>query len=172
MLESPCAATSFENRMANWASTVRTKHGAGGGCCCDWAASYVACRNKREEALAVALQITEPSSELYHAHVDELDGWLVEFAWRTLIHFDQKQILRFKYVFGYPNHFIKSKLHINDSSIRIVLGRAINNLTLVLDSLEVPARIRHYNLHARCVPRLEALAVPLGTVAPLGSEIT
>ena len=164
---------SFENRMSNWRDTVLSGgRGGSGGCCTDWAAKYVAGRNKREEALAISLEIIKPSSNLIRIDVNELDGWLVEAAVRSLVCFDQKQVLRFRYVFEYPNHFIKNRLRpqyprINDASLSLIFGRAITNLKLVLEKLETPAKIRSYNLHARSVPRLEALAVPVGTPAPL-----
>lgn len=159
---------SFENRMMNWRNTVRGGIGGGGSsCCADWAAKYVAGRNKREEALAISLQIIQPQSTLCRADVNELDGWLVEAAVRTLGHFDQIQVLRFRYVWDYPDHFIRSKLLIRESALRIVLGRAVTNLKLVLEKLEAPVKIRAYNSHAGIVPRLEALAVPVGTPAPL-----
>jgi hypothetical protein len=158
---------SFERRMLNWRDTVRGTSGGGGGCCSGWAAAYVAARNKREEALAISLQINESRSLLSRVDVNELDGWLVEAAVRTMIKFDEKQILRFRYVWEYPNHFIKNRLMINDASVRIVLARAVTNLKFVLEKLDSPVKIRTYNLHARSVPRLEALAVPVGTPAPL-----
>lgn len=146
----------FETRMVNWRDTVRGSVSSKGDCCAAWAADYVSNRNKREYLLALSLDIVSPTSPLSRIESNALDGWLVEYAWRTLIQYDQKQLLRLKYVWDYPNHFIKNKLHINDASIRIVLGRAITNLNLVLDKLEAPDKIRAYNLHARCVPRLEA----------------
>lgn len=162
----------FENRMMNWRDTVLScgRGGAASGCCSGWAAAYVKARNKREEVLAISLEITQPNSLLYRADVNELDGWLVEAAVRAMIQFDQKQILRYRYVWEFSNHFIKNKLHINDTAIRIVLGRAKTNLNLVLEKLESPVKIRAYNLHARSVPRPEALAVPSGTPAPLGKK--
>lgn len=159
--------TEFEKRMMNWRDTVLSRGGSSGGCCARWAANYVASRNSRELALAVSLEILQPSSSLAYIGVDELDGWLVEAAVKSLIHFDQKQVLRFKYVWEYPDHWIKSKLLIRDNALRIILGRAIANLKNILEKLESPATIRSYNLHAGIVPRLEASAVPLGTVAPL-----
>ena len=158
---------SFEKRMMNWRDTVLSRGGSGGGCCAGWAANYVASRNSREVALAISLEILQPSSSLAYVGVNELDGWLIEAAVKSLIHFDQKQVLRFKYVWEYPDHWIKSKLLIRDNALRIVLGRAIINLKNILEMLESPATIRSYNLHAGIVPRLEASAVPVGAVAPL-----
>jgi hypothetical protein len=159
----------FERRMLNWRNTVRASNGrsGSGSCCSGWAAAYVAARNKREEALAVSLQINEPRSALLRADVNELDGWLVEAAVRSMIQFDEKQALRFRYVWEYPDHFIRSKLMIRESALRIVMARAVSNLKLVLENLDSPVKIRAYNSHAGIVPRLEALAVPVGTPAPL-----
>lgn len=162
----------FERQMENWRNTVRFGCGGnGGGCCAGWAAKYVAARNKQEELLALELEIIKPGTVLYAADVDELNGWLVESAVRSIPYFEQVQVLRFHHVFQYPNHFIKNKLRvhnprINDSSLRILLGRAESNLKNILEKLQSPAKIRSYNLHARCVPRPMAKPVPVGTAAP------
>lgn len=152
----------FENRMENWRDTVRGGTGRKGSpFCAGWAAAYVAARHKQEEKIAMELQIVEYGSDLWRADVDELDGWIIEAAVRSLPHFDQAQVLRFRYVHEYPNHFIKDRLRaanakINDAAIRIILGRAIINLNLMLENLKTPDKIRSYNSHARCVPRLKA----------------
>lgn len=147
----------FERRMANWRNTVRDRHRGGvGQCCARWALAYVRERNQREQALAASLQMMPADALPPQVAVNELDGWLVEAAVRSLAHFDQAQALRYKYVLEYPNHFIRSKLHIRDSALRIVLARAIENLKLMLEKLETPARIKTYKLHAGTVPRLEA----------------
>lgn len=152
----------FEERMTNWRKTVR--YGRGGdadGCCAGWARAYVLARNDREKAIALELEIVKPENILSRKEVDELDGWLVESAVAVLPYFDQKELLRLKYVWEFPNHFLKNKLRshnprINDSSLRIILGRATSNLKNVLAKLEQPAKIRSHNLHARYVPRLKA----------------
>jgi hypothetical protein len=158
---------SFERRMLNWRDTVRGTSGGGGGCCSGWAAAYVAARNKREEALAISLQINESRSLLSRVDVNELDGWLVEAAVRTMIKFDERQALRLRYVWEYPDHFIRTRLVIRESALRMIFARGITNLKLVLEKLDSPVKIRTYNSHAGIVPRLEALAVPVGTPAPL-----
>ena len=163
--------TALEKRLMDWRDTVL---GNIGGCsekvCASWASAYVAARNEHERQLAIALEIIKPESTLSRVDVDELDGWLIEAAVRAMIHFDQKQVLRLKFVWGYPNHFIKSKLKINDTSLLIVLGRALTNLQIMLDKLDAPVKIRSNNSHAGIVPRLEASAVPVGTPAPLESK--
>jgi hypothetical protein len=166
----PACDVSLEKRLANWRDTVRDgKSSSSTTACASWAKAYVASRNEREQQLAIALQITRPESNLSRIEVDELDGWLIEEIVRSMIHFDQKQALRYRYVFNYPDHWIKTKLQIRDNALRIVMGRALNNLKLLLDKLDSPVKIRSYNSHAGIVPRPEALAVPLGTPAPLES---
>lgn len=137
------AETTLENRLANWRDTVRgAGRGGAGSCSSAWAAAYVQARDDRERQIAIAMKLIRPESALYGIDVNELDGWLIEAAVSSMVHFDQKQVLRFKYVWGYPNHFIKSKLHINDTSLRIVLGRALTNLQNIIDKLDSPAKIR------------------------------
>ncbi|MFZ6871146.1 hypothetical protein ACO0LF_03665 [Undibacterium sp. Di27W] len=158
----------LEKRLMNWRNTVLGGIGGGGGACCaSWAAAYIAARNKQEEALAIALEINQPCSALIRFDVNELDGWLVEAAVRTLIDHDQKQVLRLKFVWEYPDHWIKTKLHIRDAALRIVFGRAITNLKTVLDKLKSPDTIRTHNSHAGIVPRPDATVVPLGAAAPV-----
>ena len=152
----------FEARMTNWRKTVR--YGSGGdadGCCAGWARAYVKARDDREKAIALELKLLEPDSKLARKEVDELDGWLVESAVAVLPYFDQRELLRLKYVWLFPNHFLKDKLRchnprINDSTLRIIHARATSNLKNVLAKLEQPAKIRSHNLHARYVPRLKA----------------
>lgn len=129
------------DRLANWRDTVRYGHGSGGSACASWAAAYYAARSEREQALAISLQINVPRSSVYLFNANELDGWLVETAVRGMIHFDQQQALRFKFVFEYPDHWIKTKLKLRDNALRLVLGRAQNNLEIVLKSLELPDKI-------------------------------
>ncbi|MFZ6767496.1 hypothetical protein ACO0LM_10455 [Undibacterium sp. Di26W] len=162
----------LEKRLMNWRDTVRGGIGGGGSACCAaWAAAYVAARNKEEEAIEISLEINEPQSALRRIDINELDGWLVEAAVRANLHYDQRMVLRLKYVMEFPNHFIKNKLRvqnlrINDTSIRLIHGRAIDNLKKVLEKLETPAKIRSYNSHARYVPRPDATVVPSGATAP------
>jgi len=159
------------HRLDNWRAAVRTGAAGGAdGCATSWAAAYVAARNDREKRLAIELQIIQPVNGLCRESADILDGWLVEAAVRCMPHFDQKQALRLRYVWNYSNHFMKTKMRINDTSLHIVLGRARTNLKIVLDKLETPVKIRSNNSHARYVPRLEALAVPVGTPVPLESK--
>jgi hypothetical protein len=73
-----------------------------------------------------------------------------------MIHFDQKQALRYRYVFNYPDHWIKTKLQIRDGALHIVMSRALNNLKLLVDKLDGPDKIRSYNSHASIDPRPEA----------------
>ncbi len=167
-VKTQCEA-SLEKRLANWSDTVRGNVGGGrGGACASWASAYVAARNDREKQLAIALRIVKPESTLYAVGVDELDGWLIEAIVRSMVYFDQMQALRHRYVWNYSNHWIKTKLKINDTSLRIVMARALTNLQMALDKLESPARIRSNNSHAGIVPSPEAsVAVPVGTAAPL-----
>ncbi len=137
----------FFRRMDNWRRVVRGS-GASGGCCAGWARLYVASRVHDESGPQYTGSLISP---------DVLDGWLVEAAVRSLISFDEKMALRYWHVFQYPEHWIKVKLMLRRSGVRLTLSRAENNLMRVLDKLSSPDIIlsnkSQNNSHAGIVPR-------------------
>jgi hypothetical protein len=150
----------FEQRMDNWRRTVRDgMRGGSGSCCASWAALYVKGRLQDRGDI-------DPAPPRLSFTVDELDGWLIEAAVRSLVVFEEKQALRFWYVMQYPEHWIKSKLMLRRTGVRLVMARAENNLRLVLLNLDSPANILSNKLHAGIDPR------PESTDAHVGASVT
>ncbi|MDR3411598.1 MAG: hypothetical protein P4L87_11765 [Formivibrio sp.] len=164
----PVVEALSEKRLANWSKTVRDNN-SDNSVCAFWAKGYIALRNKEHERLAMELQLVDPQSPLCSIDADLLDGWLVEAAVRVMANFDEKQVIRYRYVWNYPDHWIKTKLGIRQNALRLVMARGLNNLRSLLEKLNTPVRIRSNNLHAGVDPRLVAIAVPVGTLEPLES---
>lgn len=156
--------TAFESRMENWARTVRDGFGHGAGCCASWAAMYIASRSKDGNGDAA------PPPPRSIVTVDQLDGWLVEAAVRSMITFEEKQVLRFWYVKKYPEHWIKSKLMLRRTGVRLVLARAENNLQKILANCDSPSKILFNNSHAGTVPRPESTDAHVGATLTLKND--
>lgn len=137
----------FVRRMENWRRVVRDG-GSSASFCASWARLYVSCCTRDEIEPRYGGSLISP---------DVLDGWLVEAAVRTMISFDEKMALRYWYVLQYPEHWIKSKLVLRKTGVRIILARAENNLIKVLDKLDSAAIILsnrlQNNSHAGVDPR-------------------
>lgn len=160
----------FERRMDNWRRTVRGSLGGGsGGFCATWARWYVICRTADSNRLKTFVEpdISPPRAPIT---VDELDGWLVEAAVRSLVDFNERRVLHFWYVFQYPEHWIKTKLLLRRSGVMLVKGRAENNLQKVFTRLENAANILSNNLHAGNVPRPESTDAHVGASLTLEKE--
>lgn len=170
----PIVETLSEARLANWAKTVLNHGGDSSGVCAFWAKNYIALRNKEHERIAMELQLVDPQSPLCSIDADLLDGWLVEAAVRAMTNFDEKQAIRLRYVWNYPNHWIRTKLGIRQNALPLVIARGLKNLRSLLEMLNTPVRIRsnatdrirNTTFHAGTDPRPEAIAVPVGTLEP------
>ena len=159
-------AAELVRRLDNWRSTVLGKASSSAQACAFWANSYIKARNERERALAIELEIIKPESKLGRVADDDLDGWLVEAAVRTLMDHDERQLLRLIYVYQFRDHWVMSKLGIRRKRFMIVHAKALQNLRNLLVRLNQPAKIRANNLNAGN-PRLEAPpADPMGVVSP------
>lgn len=137
----------FIRRMENWRRVVRDG-GSSKSFCASWARLYVSNRVRDEIEPRYSGTLISP---------DVLDGWLIEAAVRTLISFDEKMALRYWYVLQYPEHWIKAKLMLRKTGVRVVLARAENNLMKVLDKLDgadiiLTNRLQN-NSHAGVDPR-------------------
>jgi hypothetical protein len=158
----------FEKRMANWRRVVCGSVSRGGdGFCAGWARLYVQTRDERERrkmlkrygpGMALLLMPTMTSST--RISIDELDGWLVEAAVRSLPDFNERKVLQMWHVWQYPEHWIKSKLLLRRGVFRLILGRAQRNLKNALRNINCAANIQSNNLHAGTDPRLESKDVP------------
>lgn len=165
-----CMEDEFERRMTNWRNTLYNPNGGGGGgCCAAWARWYVVTRDMDENALR---RFIEPDllTIAPRISVDELDGWLVEAAVRTLPIFEDRQVLRMHYVFRYPEHWIKTKLLLRNKAVRLVLARAQGNLKKVLQNLKPAANILANKLHAGTDPRPESIDAHVGASLTLKNE--
>jgi hypothetical protein len=165
----------FEKRMDNWRRVVRGSIGSGGGgYCAGWARLYVADRVKAEAAAARlsivlgAVVVHGPGRDA----VDELDGWLVEAAVRSLADFNERRILQFWYVYQWPEPWIKTKLMLRRSGIALIKGRAEANLQNVFTRLENAATILSNNLYAGKFPRPESTDAHVGATLTLEKDET
>ncbi len=149
------ADPAFSRRMDNWRRTVRSVGGSGGdgSCCASWAALYVATHVAQRVSDDERRALQMPRSIV---SVDQLDGWLMEGVVRCLADINERMALRFKYVWQYPDHWIKAKLGMRKSGLTELMARAESNVQLFLDRLENPTKILSNNLHAGKVPRLES----------------
>lgn len=127
----------FEARMDNWRRVVRASSNAGGGAvCATWARWYVAMRISEQPPAADVLERKiRPLGGLVTA--DQLDGWLVEAAWRMLGDFNDRQALKYLYIHQWPEDKIRRHLvGVRGPHVRLVTARAKNNLQAILKKLE------------------------------------
>ena len=122
--------------MDNWRRVVMGgMGGSSAACCASWAKWYVALRvSEAPPALEVLEQKIKPLTPLVSA--DQLDGWLIEMAWRRLGDFNDKQALKFLYIHQWPEDKIRRQLvGVRGPHVRLVVARAKNNLNTILKKL-------------------------------------
>ncbi|MFZ3000304.1 MAG: hypothetical protein WA071_08235, partial [Undibacterium umbellatum] len=84
---------------------------------------------------------------------DRLDGWLIEAAWTMLSRFEDKQVLRLRYVMHWSDEQIRKKMRLGRvKNVGLSLARAKTSLQQVLDKFKNKDTIPSYNLHAG-IPR-------------------
>jgi DNA-directed RNA polymerase specialized sigma24 family protein len=132
----------LRKRLDNWKRTVRYLGGGRGNACAFWAELYLKSRVNEEEANKPMQPLRVPVT------VEELDGWLVEAAWKALMDFDEKQALKFRFVYGYSDHWITRKLGLQRMTVPHLLARARKSLKNNLDKFEDPTTIHINNLRA------------------------
>lgn len=158
----------FEKRMENWRRVVRSSVArGGGGFCAGWARLYVQTRDERERRKmlkqygpGMALLVMPTLTASTKVSIDELDGWLVEAAVRSLPDFNERKVLQMWHVWQYPEHWIKTKLLLRKSGVRIVLAHAQSNLKNILRNLNSAVNIQSNNSHAGTDPRPESKDAP------------
>lgn len=165
----------LERRLHNWRSVVLFGRGTSGSCCASWAAAYIAQRDL-EMIKSIASIMTLREFEILATgglkpSTDQLDGWLIERAVRSIPLEDQRAVLRAKFVWQSSWEEISRKLRVynrraNKAVAHVVLCKALSSLQDALAQIKSDARIQPYNLHTWSVPCPEAQAVPLGTPAP------
>ncbi|MBY0241875.1 MAG: hypothetical protein K2X55_21435 [Burkholderiaceae bacterium] len=154
----PAAKREFLGRMDNWRRVVQGGvGGAGNAACAAWAKWYVALRTVEEPPAQDVLDSkVKPPAGLVTA--DQLDGWLIEAAWRTLGDFNDRQALKSKYIYQLPDALIRRKLvGVRGPHVALVVARAENKLKAILKRLENPATIRLTTCLPGCpVPTVES----------------
>lgn len=132
----------FEKRLDNWRRTVRYLGGGRGNACAFWAELYLKSRVDEEDASKAQQPLRA------NITVEELDGWLVEAAWKALTDFDEKQALKFRFVYGYSDQWIRRKLGLRRMGVGHLLARAKMNLKKNLAKFEDSTKIHSNNLRA------------------------
>jgi hypothetical protein len=125
----------FLGRMENWRKVVR---GAGGAVdssasyCAGWAKLYVKLRTSEAPPDGdIRDEKIKPLSPL--VSVDELDGWLVEAAWRTLGDYNARQALKCLYIQRWPACKIRDFLNgVRGRHVPLVIAKAERDLQAVL----------------------------------------
>ncbi|MET3135282.1 hypothetical protein AAKU55_005590 [Oxalobacteraceae bacterium GrIS 1.11] len=119
----------FAARMDNWRRVVLGNgSGASGAACAAWAKWYVALRvSEPAPALDLLEERIKPLRGLVTA--DQLDGWMVEAAWRLLGDYNDRQALKFLYIHQWPENKIRRHLvGVRGPHVPLVVARARNNL--------------------------------------------
>lgn len=124
----------FLGRMENWRKVVYGQTSAGGASqyCAGWAKLYVQLRtSEAAPASEIADEKIKPLSPLVSA--DELDGWLVEAAWRTLGDYNARQALKCLYIQRWPACQIRRFLNgVRGPHVPLVIVKAERDLQAIL----------------------------------------
>jgi len=133
----------LQARLANWRKVVKRPVGGGASqYCAGWAKLYVHLRTM--EAAPAEDQLAEkikPLSPLVAN--DELDGWLVEAAWRTLGDHNERQALKALYIYQWPADQVRRFLRgVRGPHVPLVIAKAERNLQGVLELLGSVNEIR------------------------------
>lgn len=147
----------FEARMDNWARVVMGSSSSSAACCASWAKWYVALRtSEAPPAKEVLDEKFKPVRGIVSA--DQLDGWLVEAAWRQLGDYNDRQALKFLYIHRWPEDKLRRQLvGVRGPHVRLVVARAKNNLLAILKKLEQTTTIAPTTCLPGCpVPTVES----------------
>jgi hypothetical protein len=147
----------FEARMDNWRRVVFGSGGSSAACCASWAKWYVALRvSEAPPAHDVLEAKIKPLRGVVTA--DQLDGWIVEAAWRLLGDFNERQALKFLYIHQWPEDKLRRHLvGVRGPHVRLVVARAKNNLQAILIKLQVADTIQSTTCLPGCpVPTVES----------------
>lgn len=148
----------FEARMDNWRRVVKAgSSGAANATCANWAKWYVALRTSEAPPAADILAAKiRPLGGLVTA--DQLDGWMVEAAWRMLGDYNDRAALKHLYIHQLPEDRLRAKLKgVRGPHVRLVVARAKNNLLAVLKRLDNADTIRSTTCLPECsVPTVDS----------------
>lgn len=120
-------------RLDNWRRVVSGPLTRAASCCALWARWYVSSRvGEAMPAEDLAELKAQPVRPLVSA--DQLDGWMIEAAWRTLGDYNERMALKAKYIYRMPDERIRLKLKgVRGSHVKLVVARAERNLLAVLE---------------------------------------
>lgn len=132
----------FEARMDNWRRVVSGGTSAASACCASWAKWYVALRTSEAPPSQDVLDAKiKPLRGLVTA--DQLDGWLIEAAYRQLGDFNDRMALKCRHIYGFDEARIRMRLKgVRGPHVRLVIARAENNLKSILKKLDEANTIR------------------------------
>lgn len=150
----------FEARMDNWRRVVLGGATGASACCASWAKWYVALRtSEAPPAKEVLDEKYKPLRGIVSA--DQLDGWIIEAAWRMLGDYNDRQALKFIYIHQWPEDKIRRHLvGVRGPHVRLVVARARNNLVAILKKLEDAATITSTTCPPGCPVPTVALTLP------------
>lgn len=131
---------SLRARLWRWGAYM-TKVGGGRSLSASWAREYIAYRDSVHKKLAIAHglvdieAVIDQMTRVVDAEQVAADAWVIENAWRRMGSFSSKQILLWRYVYGWDDYRIRSKLNIRGSSVNVpvMLARAEQELKKILD---------------------------------------
>ena len=139
----------LQARLANWRKVVMGPAGGSAEYCAGWAKLYVSLRtDEAPPAEEVLSEKIKPLSPLVSA--DELDGWLVEAAWRSLGDYNERQALKALYIYRWPADQIRRFLSgVRGRHVPLVIAKAERSLEGVLALLGSADAIRCAHMPGR-----------------------
>ena len=157
----------FEMRLMNWGRITNPKsiYSGSSGASTFWAQKYVEFRNNREKQLAISCGVLEKQNVLKQienevfSEAEHDDALLIEKAWSSLVDYQQKKILKMRYVDRLPDTLIRRNLNLRGmKNLSLILWRSKENLKNYLSSEKKPVIINpelnrinqvNYNLNRR-----------------------
>ncbi|WP_426318879.1 hypothetical protein [Pseudoduganella sp. R-43] len=135
----------FKARLENWRHAVRgaDKRGGGAQCCAAWARQYVL---QRAAAAGLSLTSVDGGDRLQRPLActgAELDGWVVEAAWRLLSDANERQVLKALYIHQWPADQVRRFVRgVRGPHVPLLIAKAERNLRSILITLGSPATIQ------------------------------
>lgn len=154
----------FKARLENWRRVVRgaEKSGAGAQCCAAWARQYV---RQRAVAAGFSLAATDGDGALQRplsCTVVELDGWMVEAAWRLLGDANERQVLKALHIHQWPADQVRRFVRgVRGPHMPLLIAKAEKNLRTILITLGSPATIQATTCLPGCPEPSAEPALPL-----------
>lgn len=132
----------LQARLANWRKVVMGRAGGSAQYCAGWAKLYVSLRtDEAPPAEDVLSEKIKPLNPLVSA--DELDGWLVEAAWRSLGDYNERQALKALYIYRWPADQIRRFLcGVRGRHVPLIIAKAERSLESLLAVLGTAEAIR------------------------------